>query len=254
MKNFISDLAGLRQYYDAIGAVRWKLYNGLFSGNLPQGNVAAAQPNAEMDKEESYALLEQMINLHNKGAGTFTVYFPTNGNGNMGHRTYLQLNANSNTAAVGAVPGPGSHVAGYIPESEVQKRIDDALERYELMTRVEMLEAQNEPTGILERLIDKALENPNVPEVAVGAFANLCNVIATKIGGTAATFSQPVQVNGTPQTAEPTEMTEEEEAMIQTALIRINQHFPKLGEFMQAVANKVDENPAMAKMLFAQSK
>jgi len=248
-RGYINNIKDLNDYFEQIEANRWNLYNGIFGGNLPQANCLYRQDSKEMEPGESWSLLQRMIELNSSTGGDFTIYFPTNTQGNIGNRVYLSIGQGT-----GAVAGIGNVPAGtFSNPAETERRVQDAVELALLRRDVEDLMQADRPSGFWGPLLEKVAENPNVGEALIGAVVNLCTVAAAKLSGTPIQMQHPA-VSGPPSVSIETDIEMPEDVLnrCNAALSRIAIHFSDLAQFLENLSDYIEQNPQMAKTLFAQ--
>lgn len=182
-----TDLDSLEAWFKQANASVWSLYYNFQKNNVQRGQCFMKQ-DEELEMEDSWHLLRSTLERASQSGGKFTVILPTT-NSKYGFRALVALNvpAYGQNRGIQGING----ALGMVSQSEMDRRLAEAEERWELRRKVEDLEEMLEAgkpswqpviEGILEKL------DPN-------AIAGLVmNGLAAK------THSVPPQIQGMPMT------------------------------------------------------
>lgn len=252
----LTDITALQSWYLALNTPQWNLYRG-FHNKMPV-NAILKQQNDQLPLQDSWDLLANMINAQSSQGGQFTVYVPAYAGGK-GAVQHLSINMALSPSVAGyGVPNAG--LAGYPPNmsdfvsaQELERRISDERERWELKKKVEDMESQlDSATDWQDIVMAKVMEiDPNTIVANLGGF--LQQFMAPKPGvqlrGLAHEMAPPVA------SGEDTDQPEEEVYHYPTerlvpALDTIRQHFESDEAFMLAfeqLAVMFNQNPEFFK-------
>lgn len=248
----LTDITALQSWYLALNTPQWNLYRG-FHNKMPV-NAILKQQNDQLPMQDSWDLLQNMINAQSSQGGQFTVYVPAYAGGK-GAVQHLSINM-AITPSVAGYGTPNAGLAGYPPNmsgfvsaQELERRISDERERWELRRELEDVKAQvGATTDWQDILMEKVMEIDS-------------NTIMANLGGFLQQFMTPktgVQLRGlahemTPPPVAQGEATEQAAEGYQydierliPALDTIRQHFESDDAFMQAfeqLAVMFNENP-----------
>lgn len=256
---FIGNLSNLGDWFEKQGSPKWNLYHGFQKGNLQNTALIYKQDSDELDVEESFNLLSEMIQMNcGGGSGAFTIYVPTKAS-NVGARVFYQQGAATNGAAVSGTPQTMHPAAlGYVSADELERRLKEEKYKWELEKRLDDLEAANGPAGFGEILMSNIANNEGTMQALLQGILGFLNIAAAKVAGMPMNPNAgPAVINGPPGTEVHTdfETGEESEELVErcnAALSRIAQTFPDLATFLEGLANYIQKDPQTAKMLFAQ--
>lgn len=141
MKGYITDYENLQTWFEMTGETRWNLYSG-FLDKFNNAHILAKQENAEMDVEESFNILKNMIQINSPHGGQFTVF--VTGPGNRGYITRMRI-ASAMTPGVAGFPQMAGYPGmGMVSVGELEERIRRERREWELERRIEDLEAEKE--------------------------------------------------------------------------------------------------------------
>jgi hypothetical protein len=259
---YSNSIEALKFWFDNVNRVDWVLMSG-FQENINQKAMIYRQSDETMTKEDSWELLRQMLEMNASPGARFTVFAANNEHGNRGFYQKVQLGeapspygwANPGIAGAGASP-----VAyGMVSKAEVATMMQEQRKLWELEKKVEDLE-NNRATvgGIGDVLKEKLMESDFQPVIdgimaMIGAFAqgfiqkNQPPVAVSVQGGPLDHQQPPAD-----QTAPGESGYAYDANRIVPCLDLIRPHFGTEDEFytfMEKIAAKFAENPAMYKML-----
>lgn len=252
--SYISDFDSLRKWFDAQGCVKWNLYRG-FHERMPERSIVHKQVEDQISPEESWALLQDFITMTGNGGGKFTIFMPAYG-ASKGPSIFfgLSLNGVRLPAGLGGMPaqaGYGHAAMGMISADDVQRRIEEALEKQRLERKVEDLEAAiGQKSTWQDVLFEKVLQMD--PDKAISALGNFLQQ----------SIQQPavntVQVRGIHKQAPQTDAVEQETppasgqeydgdrlVVILDTLIPHFEDQDALLTFLEKVATRFCDNPAL---------
>lgn len=199
--------------------------------------------------ENSFGLLAETIRRVNNPAGTvFRVFQTDRPGGNMSvaeYRVQIFDSANPNAqhvAGIGSLPG------GYIGEAELEKRLKEAEEKWELKQRIRDLEAEQESNNWIGKIPD-ILEKVAASPIGAVFMAKMMNVPLN----TAMPNMAPI--NGTPASDShngPDDPTDEDER-ISNAIDEIEDSTGlSAAELLEKIARVARHNPDYIKNVASQ--
>lgn len=244
-RSTMESLDDLKVWWDADSKKPyWSLYRGLRWDK----NAVLARNHDIDDPDESFKLLEQMIDVNSRGGGDFIIARAEKPASNWVVKGYLCIQdtnfAYRNPGIAGYPAMMGALPPGKTVDDIVAERVNSEREKWELSKKVDDLEAAingaQEGTG-LERLINRLLDHPKID--------GIMDVVLTHVF-TPKGAAQPtkVAVSGVP--GEEEHIYDDER--IVHALERIRPHFPDVETFIEKLAAWVESNPDMARNLFKQ--
>ena len=243
--SYMTDLEAVQTWFSGVGNPLWNLYRGHLD-KMHGSKLIYRQTDDTVDLAESWSTLRSMIESNSANGGQFTIYVPTNANGNQGVSIHVGLNMeqyqgtqNRNTG----IAGPG-YALGMIPAAQLEKELSTQRYIWDLERRLEDVEAGQEAgLGITDILKDQLRQIDLSPLIAgLGQF-----LAAKSVPG-------GVQLQGHPADFQAPEETESEPAYdgsrLVPALNMIRPHFETDDEFynfLDKVAQMFVANPAMFK-------
>lgn len=201
--------------------------------------------------ENSFALLAETIRRVNNPAGTvFRVFQTDRPGGNMSvaeYRVQIFDSANPNAqhvAGIGSLPA----LSGYIGEAELEKRLKEAEEKWELKQRIRDLEAEQDSNNWIGKIPD-ILEKVAASPIGAVFMAKMMNVPLSTAMPTAA------PINGTPASDThngPDDPTDEDER-ISNAIDEIEDSTGlSAAELLEKIARVARHNPDYIKSVASQ--
>lgn len=250
----ICELGHLKEWFDRLKDSRWTLVANFQDGIPANGkSVIFRQQDADMEADESWAWLEQL--LHQQAPGSrVTVFVPTNATGNV---TVSQKYQHGQAATQWGQGMPG--VAGYpmLGAAQVAQEVDRARKEWEMEKRIEELEnAANAPAiggiwGIVQQKLQEVDSNTLV-EVLGSTLGGIGNLLAPLLMPRAQVQGNPA-LDHEPEADSPDGPLYQFEAdRIIPILVTIRKHFSTDDEFYQfvgALASKFDQAPDMYKSM-----
>lgn len=201
--------------------------------------------------ENSFGLLAETIRRVNNPAGTvFRVFQTDRPGGNMSvaeYRVQIFDSANPNAqhvAGIGSLPA----LSGYIGEAEVQKRLKEAEEKWELKQEIRELRAELEASNWIGKIPD-ILEKVAASPIGAVFMAKMMNVPISTTMPTAA------PVTGTPasDTHNGPDHTEDEDERISNAIDEIEDSTGlSAAELLEKIARVARHNPEYIKNVASQ--
>lgn len=177
---YISKIEDLKFWFDEIDKPHWNLYRGHLTKMVPS-QLIYKNDKPGMEVTSSFDLLQQIIEMNSGGGGKFTVFVPIANNRGYSTHIGLNLNGRSSSFSLGAIP---AQMQGYVSMNDVDKRIEEARERWELQKRIEDLEAaQDANTPISEKVMEHVLQ-----EGGIGEIVKMCGHV---LNGLVARISMP---------------------------------------------------------------
>jgi len=162
--SYITNFEDLDTFFKRVGKSQWKLFRG-FHDRTKGKALIYSQSEDGMDVEESFALLQDMIQINCSPAGRFTVLIPTSPSG-QGVTQWVQIGEISTGATYGGARVSGQP-PGMIPEAKLQKEIDRERKMWDMERQLEDLAAAREANATWQEIIqDKVRE---IPAETVGA-------------------------------------------------------------------------------------
>lgn len=250
--NYISSFESLKQWFDAQGCVKFNLYRG-FHDRMPERAIVHKQRSEQVSMEDSWETLQSMILMNGTGGGKFTIFVPS-----FGAAKGVSVFYGHELSPLGLAPGiagysAGRPAVGMLSENEVERRINDALERERLHRKVTDLEsALDQKQTWQDVLFEKVLQID--PDKALATLGNLLSIPPAA--------QTPVQVRGIHQEDPPDDqaVTPEEVTTAYTydgdrmmpALDAMCAHFTTPDEFVDfivIVAEKFCSNPTLYRSL-----
>lgn len=242
MAGYINNLDQLQFWFEKLGKAEWNLYRGHLNKVSPS---ALIYKNEEpLSVEESYQLLVEMMQMNSNGGGRFTVYVPDKSS-NRGCTVKVGLNIQEKASAGLGGFNPSAQLQGLVSVGEVDRKIAEAREKWDLERRLEDMEIaleQKVPLG--EKLLEKALDEGGVGKI-VDLCSNLINGIILKV---AQPQKAQVSMNGFPPVEDepaPEGYTYDQEQIL-TFLDQVRPHFENEASFyafLSGVALKFSEQP-----------
>lgn len=230
MKAYFSNIEDLEEWFKAKDCAHWILYYGhVYRGG--SGHRTAEQKE-DISLEDSWELLERMIKAQSGSGGDFTIYVP-NKSRNQGDRAfYKDSQGLANSKGIG------------MPAEYVNKQVEQYKREIDLKNTIEGLEAdlhEKEKPNPLNRIAEKFLEHPN--------FDKMLEMLIVGISGKLAGVEPSQMNNHTQEEGEVQGERQPDVQKIEQGLMRINQVFPDIENFITGVANFVENNPDTAKQI-----
>ncbi|MCB0707427.1 MAG: hypothetical protein KDC34_19055 [Saprospiraceae bacterium] len=244
---YINNFQDLEKWFRQANSNRWSITRGQRSSK----QYIMLQDSEEMDLDDSWELMREILEMNAHGGGMFNIFVRT-GARNTGFNTNFSLRDNQQVAGVGGVGGRVGGV-GLSPNSYIDQQIDQRMRIYDLERSLEDARAElNAEQSPIERLINGIIEHENFDP------NTLIQTIGPAIGALFGKRRVPVSMAGFPgegAAKQPEETTDDDqEARLGSALQRLQTHFPDLVSFMEDLANYADKNPAMVQTLYANMK
>lgn len=247
----LNGLENLEQWFKANELPFFTLYFGNPPSKNASRNVAFTNTEIE-DLEAAWKLLEDFLKLYPLGS-RFKLLAKKEALATTGAYVLFSTGV-SPQGAIGNLPGQATNLApsmGYVHVSEVNKRIEEALEKKELHDRINQLENQaNAPSN----LFDKCVETINSLGLDVNGIITVLLMRLNVIPGQALQSAPPI--NGTPTTESPSldtghSIDTEEEDPISLAINRVIDIYgeDETAQALTKLANFVEKNPQQAKLM-----
>lgn len=247
--SYVKNLEDLQFWFEQLDSTAWSLYRGHNSsqnGRMLSSNLIYKNDGDTTNQEESWQLLEKIIGMNSHGGGLFTVYVPHK-SPNKGCYQWVKITGEAgNQAGISGYPGQ----VGLLPADEVQRRINEAVEKERLLRRIEDLEgAQSAQRSTLEMFMDKVMDELDLNRVVdqIGSIFNHAMQSKSKV---------PVTLQGAPGEQITTEHRDnvtseqgyeyDERAIV--FLDHVRPHFQSDEEFygfLNILAEKFASNPGM---------
>lgn len=239
----LTDLNDLRAWFLELKTPQWNLYRG-FQNKMPP-NAVYKQIDDQLELEDSWDKLERLIMSSSRNGGQFTVYVPAYPGGKA---AVQQLSINmpaagsgygypqQQNAGLGGLPGQMSAL-GYLSPEEVDRRIKEAEEKFEMRRKLEDMEAAlHAKTSWTDVLMEKVMEmDPNELAPKLGQFIGqlLQPRPGIQLRGMADEMTAPAPPTVNQQAGEPQPFQYDTEWLI-PALDDMRQHFESDEEFKNA--------------------
>jgi hypothetical protein len=214
----------------------WTVYTGF---SKKPGDTAFK--NSSIDNiKESWNLLEEFLTNKTSGGGKLTIFITDRANANHGYTEYLEIPSSMSAS----IAGPGGAMTPWSGIGGVQEYIDNKIAMADKDRRIadleEALTQKEEGTGI-NKVWNKILDEAPIAELIMA--------ICSKFLGTQ--HVNPA-INGPRITDDMHEeqLSEDDQQRLHNAILRLSVHFPDIASAMEALADFVDKNPAMAKTFF----
>jgi len=247
---YISSLEDLYTWFSKNPRVEWVLMHG-FQDGVQQKGVIYRHSDAETDREDSWSLLKQMIEINSVPGARFSVFAPNNEHGNRGYTVKVQLGEAPSpyqVAGVGSAPGNPS---GFVSKTEF------ALERKIWELEQELKDRDNSRmNGVSDVFKEKLMQTDLTP--VVEGFMNILNTFVKS--ATSKNAPLQVSVQGSPMDnppagqegeAQPTGYTYEGDRLV-VFLDRMRPHFQDddaFYDFMDKISAKFAKNPELYKTM-----
>jgi hypothetical protein len=247
MKGAIQTFEDLEKWFMQIGNTKWTI----FRGDPVKRNYVYQQSDAEMQIEESWELLREMLEMNAVNGHYFNILVD-NGS-SRGFRVYFsmpqQTGRSTSSSGIGSIPGVGS------TQDYINGQIEQKMRIYDLQRQVEDLQAAEEAKlNWTDRIIDAVVNHPNFdPNVLVQIGSSFIGALMPKAPAGASVGISGFEKQAAQQA--PTQ-AEYDAQRIASALDQIQSALPdvEIHDFMDALAVMVTNNPAMARQLFQQNK
>lgn len=243
--SYINNLEDLQFWFEQLDSSAWSLYRGHNSsqnGRMLSSNLIYRNDGDTMNQEESWQLLSKIIGMNSYGGGLFTVYVPNKAQ-NKGCYQWVKINGDNNQAGINGY----MNQIGLLQPEEVQRRINEALEKERLVRRIEDLENERSAQrSTTEMFFDKIMNELDLNRV-VDQIGSVFNGIMQK--------KVPVTLQGAPgeishqhQEQVSSEAGYEYDERAIAFLDQVRPHFSSdetFYEFLSILAEKFKSNPAM---------
>lgn len=247
--SFISKMDDLQAWFELNNAGKEPMpYFTLYRGFQAKPDATIYRNTEIGDQEKAWETLEDVIQAHSDGGGSFRVYITSKPGFNVGFTTLLKL-PSPQGAQVAGIAGAQSGMFGIYGSAQemIQAEIDRRMEVYELKRELEDMKAGNAAmSGIAQ--FKELMEYP--------AFNNLVQMLGMKVMGLGP-HAQPAQHPQTiPGTAAPADGIQGVEPegfdydVIEPALDKMRRVFPNVEMTLDKLADWIDKNPDQAKMIF----
>jgi hypothetical protein len=234
-----NNLEDLKAWFFANEKPLWALYGSIDENGNRLRASKILENLSTRDMEESWQLLESNILSLSSRGGQYTVRVDNHSSFKVPSTAKLVLSVERHGSSIN---GSSSIPAGYIPSSEVEQKVSQALELYDLKRKNEDLEAALEDAQMgsgIGRLVNKVLDHDKLE--------NILELVLLRFLG------PQVQVSGVKESTHQEAVDEGNVEMVfSQAFTQIEQVFPDVAGFMAALGNWIEANPQMAKSLFAQ--
>ena len=155
MYSCISSIEDVGAWFKKLDTPTWNLYRG-WHDKMPVRNIIYKQEDENLSMDESFEVLQQMMEMNSHSGGKFTVYVHNNQKGSS-----VLVGLNLERMAKGNMGLGGYSGAGFgmVPADEVDRKIAQALEINNLKREIEDLRsAQEAGMGFRDILIEKLRE------------------------------------------------------------------------------------------------
>lgn len=256
MKGYINSYDGLETWFRRIGSNRWNLYRGhvdKVSDN--RSTIIYKLDSNEVDLEESWRLLREMLEINSGAGGNFTVYVPGKAQ-NHGFSSFFTAPNTLPARSAGIAGFEGNAAYGLIPQSDVDKLLAREKKVWELERRLEDMEAASgaQLSGF-DRVVNNLLEDGTLGAVIQQIAGYGLGILAAKLGvGAAAPAAVSMSGFNQGDTAHDDEDDEIEREDYAIALVNRFRPFfqgeQELRSFLEKVAAFFEKNPELAKNFF----
>lgn len=263
-KTYMTDFEALRRIFELAAekndSTRWNLYRGMNDNFASRGTVLYKQTSDEMDKDESWSLLRQLIEDNSSGGGDFSIYWPPKG----GHKTGGTDSMSAYFRVEGPVSASGSRLAGLpmamsISKAEMQEAIEKERRLWELERKLEDMENERaNQTSWGQAALGAIIEDGTLSRVIETLAPNIAGALVGLLGKIfPGAVAQPatVAVSGFPSIsdAEAAETEHYDAERVAGFLNAIRPHFnshEEMYQFLDKVAAFFVKNPGMSKTFF----
>ncbi|NUO01000.1 MAG: hypothetical protein HUU01_10340 [Saprospiraceae bacterium] len=249
---YISSLEDLYTWFSKNPRVEWVLMQG-FQDGVQQKGVIYRHLDAETDREDSWALLKQMIEINSVPGARFSVFAPNNEHGNGGYTVKVQLGEAPNPyqlAGLGSAPG---YQSGFVSKSDLAAEIARERKVWELEQKIKDMETAS-LTGVGDVVKEKIMQTDFTP--VVSGLMDMLNIFVKNATSKHAPLA--VSVQGSPMDNPPKEGEQQttgyeyDGERLVVFLDRIRPHFSDdeaFYTFMDKISAKFAENPALYKTM-----
>lgn len=245
MQGAISNIEALERWYKGVNAPLFTL--SYYSTQSPTGQGSIILRNTkETDIERGWALLKETV-IGQTGFGRaqlhVTVYATENGNNNPNGRTNIDIASNIVPSIPNGYPGIGA-LPGLVPQSEIDKAVAAAQEKWELKARIQALEEQPDD-GFIEK-VERIMSLPSIQMIVSGFMSKHGMAVPVVNGPYPSSAPGPSPITGTP----PVDDDVEQELDNLEAIAA--QHGMTLKEFLAKTAALAAAQPGVVQMLAKQ--
>ncbi len=262
MKGYINSYDGLETWFRRIGSNRWNLYRGhvdKVSDN--RSTIIYKLDSNEVDLEESWRLLREMLEINSGAGGNFTVYVPGKAQ-NHGFSSFFTAPNTLPARSAGIAGFEGNAAYGLMQQSDVDKLLAREKKVWELERRLEDMEAASgaQLSGF-DRVVNNLLEDGTLGAVIQQIAGYGLGILAAKLGVGAAApaavsmsgFNQDDTFDASEHLEKVAAYEEEKEDYAIDLIDRFRTHFQseqELRSFLEKVAAFFEKNPELAKNFF----
>lgn len=242
MVSCITSIEDVGIWFKKLETPTWNLYRG-WHDKMPVRNIIYKQEDENLSLDESFEVLQQMMEMNSHEGGKFTVYVHNNQKGSS-----ILVGLNLGRMAKGSMGLAGYSGAGFgmVPADEVDRKIAQALELNNLKREIEDLRAAQEAgMGFRDILIEKLREVDLGPIIT--GLSSLIQPRAGAIQGMPAGAVDARQPN--PEPDQDSGFSYDGEKIL-PALDNIRPHFDRdtdFYSFIEKVSARFAENPDMFK-------
>ena len=262
-KTYMTDFVALDRWFKIGETSAWILSRGFNEQHAGRSNRIYSQSNTDMSKEESFALLQQLIEDNSASGGDFTVYVqPRTGTvGQSAHYRVIGVETMPANSRLAGLPG-GAPMVGYVSAQELAEKLASEKRMWELERKLEDMEAAAaESMPLAKAALGQIIEDGTLSRVveqltpAVGQIiANfLSKLIPTAPQATVAMSGFPAAAADGPGTDAAEEPEQYDPVRIAGVLNRLRPHFDShegLYVYLEKVTDFFEKNPVMAKSFF----
>lgn len=251
MKGYINTYDGLETWFKKIGSSRWNLYRGHVDKVSDNRSTIIYKNESEEDIDESWRMLQEMIQINSGAGGNFTIYVPGKSL-NHGFSSFF-VSPNTLPARTSGLAGiDGGYVSGMVPKNELKELLEKERKMWELERRLEDMEAaQGASLSGIDRVVNNLMEDGTLGAIVQQLAITGLNILSAKMGGAPAAS---VSMSGFGQHHTTTEEEEADNEDYAIELIdRFRPHFQSEQEmrvFLDKVVVFFEKNPVMAKTFF----
>lgn len=251
---FTTTVEALERWFDLANSQTKKHpYFTLYRGYEAKADRIIYRNEEISEPDKAWALLEEIVQAHADGGGSFRVFLTDKPGGNTGLSTLVKLPSQNAPSAPAGIAGPAAGGGGFGIYGNMKEYMEAEIERrqteYELKRKIEDLEAdQSARVGAIDRFVENLIERPELYQLLQGLGMKAIGALGA--GSRTTTQPDPHTAGHEPTGGEHADGFDYD--VVEPALEKLRTVFPDTERTLDKLATWAAANPDMAQNIFGQ--